>query len=262
MNNENSRSITIILDHKLSCDGNNVKMASDHIRELDFLKLEPLPTINEDLLVCESKFIEVGIENKKLKVYIEQVTKTGSQSIHCDSIDFLFLHGMRYTSKNWLDIQTLNHVANWGHQAVAVDLPGFGKSICILEPELKGAFLQALISTLGLHRPVIISPSMSGEFSLPYLFEDPSTSTDRAIGYVPVAPVLTSKYTNQMRKSQIPTLIVVGTKDQVNGKESTQDLQHLPNFWYAPIEGASHPCYLDNPEAFHRLLYWFLKNLK
>ncbi|KAH9502329.1 Protein abhd14a [Bulinus truncatus] len=239
-------------------------MASDALfpltRQLDFTQLESPPAANVDKLVSESKFVDVVVENKTLKIYIEQVTnRDGLLNQQC--CDLLFLHGMRFTSKNWLDIKSLYQVATWGHRAVAVDLPGFGKSICILEPEQKSKFLESLISTLGMCRPIIISPSMSGAFSLPYLFNDPSTSTNRAAGYVPVAPVFTSKYVDQMKKSQIPTLIVVGTNDKVNGKESTQDLQNLINYWYGPIEGASHPCYLDNPEAFDKLLYWFLKHL-
>uniref|UniRef100_A0A0B6ZRB5 AB hydrolase-1 domain-containing protein n=1 Tax=Arion vulgaris TaxID=1028688 RepID=A0A0B6ZRB5_9EUPU len=193
-----------------------------------------------------------------LKIYTEQVRRKDGDS----TLDILFLHGQRFSSKNWLEIKSLQHTANWGYRAVAVDLPGYGKSPNTLEPEHDGEFLKSLISVLGLGRPVIVSPSMSGGFSLAYLFDNPSSSTDRAVAYVPVAPVLTSKFVSHFRTSQIPTLIVVGTKDVAIGQKSTADLKNLPNSFYAPIGGASHSCYLENPDAWHRLLYHFLKHLK
>ncbi|CAG5130026.1 unnamed protein product [Candidula unifasciata] len=235
-------------------------MASDTDRTLDFTGLPPLPELvadRESSFVAESKTVQVPVAGKTIKIYTEEVRRKDGESL----LDVLFLHGMRFSSKNWLDIGSLHHLANWGYRAVAVDLPGYGRSINTLEVEHNADFLGCLISVLKLKRPVIVSPSMSGEFSLPYLFDDPTTSTDRAVAYVPVAPVLTSKFVDQFKKSQIPTLIVVGTNDTVNGKESTADLRKLPNSIYAPIEGASHPCYLDNPEAWHRLLYHFLKQI-
>ena len=43
-------------------------------------------------------------------------------------IDVLLLHGKKFTSKTWLDLSTLKVLAERGHRAIAVDLPGFGKS--------------------------------------------------------------------------------------------------------------------------------------
>lgn len=87
--------------------------------------------------------------------------------------------------------------------SVFLFLSGYGQSTNILEPEHNADFLAALISVLKLTRPVIVSPSMSGAFSLPYLFDDPVTSTERAVAYVPVAPILTSKFVAQFQKSQV-----------------------------------------------------------
>ena len=38
--------------------------------------------------------------------------------------EFLFLHGMAFTSKNWVDLQSLQLLAALGHRAIAIDLPG------------------------------------------------------------------------------------------------------------------------------------------
>lgn len=49
------------------------------------------------------------------------------------------------------------------------------------------AFLLELVSVLKMPAPVIVSPSMSGKISLPFLIEYP----DKVKGFVPVAPVET-----------------------------------------------------------------------
>ena len=55
--------------------------------------------------------------------------------------------------------------------------------------------MGAVIAGLGLVKPVIVSPSMSGSFSLPYLFTEPlATIQERISGFVPVAPVHTSDF--------------------------------------------------------------------
>ncbi|XP_059168254.1 putative protein-lysine deacylase ABHD14B [Physella acuta] len=235
-------------------------MAGEHKNKtLDYTLLDSPPQLLEDALVHESKTVEVTVGDKTLKIYTEILAQKDCKP----KLDVLFLHGMSFTSKNWLDIKSVYHVANWGYRAVAVDLPGFGKSLNLLPPENDGEFLKSFISELGLKPPVIVSPSMSGSFSLPYLFDgDVSTGLERATAYVPVAPVNTSKYVKHFRTSKIPTMIVVGSKDLSIGARSTQDLKHIPDHWYAPIEGASHACYMNNPDAFHKLLFFFLKNLE
>lgn len=79
-----------------------------------------------------------------------------------------------------------------GHRAIAVDLPGFGKSISgsSSEVEKPSTFILNLIQELEMWEPVIISPSMSGRYSLPFLVTHP----DMVKGYVPIAPVMTGDY--------------------------------------------------------------------
>ena len=50
--------------------------------------------------------------------------------------------------------------------------------------------MTKLISSLDLSVPVIVSPSMSGSVSLPFLIAHP----EKVKGYIPVAPVYTGKY--------------------------------------------------------------------
>ncbi|XP_005095598.1 protein ABHD14B [Aplysia californica] len=236
-------------------------MASGEQITLDFTKLEAPPALNDEVeksLSAVSKTVNVSVSGKELKIYVEEVVKKDSTP----RFGILFLHGMRFSSKNWLDIKSVCHVANWGYRAVAVDLPGYGKSVNTMAPELNSELLQSLMRVLDLQRPVIVSPSMSGSFSLPYLFEKPGSCQDRSRGYVPVAPVLTEKFVANYKQVELPTLVVVGTNDKMLGAESTKNLMQLPRAQYAPIEGAGHACYLDNPDAFHRLLFFFLQQLK
>ena len=59
----------------------------------------------------------------------------------------------------------------------------------------KPAFLKQFIHQKGLGAPIIITPSMSGQFALPYLMTPtPSTCRERVSGLLAVAPVMTEKY--------------------------------------------------------------------
>lgn len=40
------------------------------------------------------------------------------------SATILLLHGMRFSSATWLDLKTLEKLAEWNYRAVALDLPG------------------------------------------------------------------------------------------------------------------------------------------
>lgn len=52
-------------------------------------------------------------------------------------------------------------------------------------------FLEHVFQELGMQRPVLVSPSMSGRFSLPFLL----AHGDQLAGFVPIAPVGTKDYT-------------------------------------------------------------------
>lgn len=62
------------------------------------------------------------------------------------------------------------------------------------------AFLDHVLQELGMRRPILVSPSMSGRFALPFLL----AWGDRLAGFVPVAPVGTKEYTaEQYRRVQV-----------------------------------------------------------
>ncbi|NXF50216.1 ABHEA protein, partial [Oceanites oceanicus] len=141
-------------------------------------------------------------------------------------------------------------------------MPGYGDSppaevVAIEQGQV--TFLDHVLQELGMRRPVLISPSMSGRFALPFLL----ARGDRLAGFVPIAPVGTKDYTaEQYRRVQTPTLILYGDRDTSLGPQALQSLQHLPGHRVAVVPDAGHACYLDKPDDFHRALLGFLRQLK
>jgi abhydrolase domain-containing protein 14 len=74
-------------------------------------------------------------------------------------------------------------------------LSGFGKSPKV-DVEDRGQFMADLIKSGDLGKPVIVSPSMSGSFALPFLLEPDSASCgERMMAYVPIAPPAADSFT-------------------------------------------------------------------
>ncbi|XP_051483390.1 protein ABHD14A isoform X2 [Apus apus] len=176
--------------------------------------------------------------------------------------DVLFLHGQAFTSKTWEALGTLALLAGEGYRAVAIDLPGYGDSPpaeMVATAQGRVALLDHVLQELDMQTPVLVSPSMSGRFSLPFLL----TRKDQLAGFVPVAPVGTKDYTaEQYRQVQTPTLILYGEHDTRLGLQALQSLRHLPRHHVAVVPDAGHACYLDKPQDFHRALLGFLYQLK
>jgi len=181
------------------------------------------------------------------EVEVEGQTIHGRAAGPKSGAPILLLHGAAFDSGTWQKLGTLAVLADAGHRAVAVDLPGFGRS--------KGAqanpgrFLESLLPALDLERPIIVSPSMSGRFSFPFLLAHP----DRVAGFVAVAPVGAPEFAAHTHGSPIPALVVWGERDRVLPLSQAQPLADA--FAHARVlvlPRAQHPAYLDQPETFHR----------
>ncbi|XP_010716726.1 protein ABHD14A-like, partial [Meleagris gallopavo] len=123
----------------------------------------------------------------------------------------------------------------------------------------RAAFLQRVVRQLGLQRPVLVSPSMSGRFALPFLL----AHGEQLAGFVPIAPVGTREYSAvQYQQVQTPTLILYGDRDTGLGQQALQSLRHLPKHRVVVLPGAGHACYMDKPEDFHQALLGFLGQLQ
>ena len=81
---------------------------------------------------------------------------------------------------------------------------GYGKTPGIDSGFDKCEVVSQLVSQLG-SLPVIISPSMSGGFSLPYLFTEPGCVLQKARAYVPVAPVGSRNFIQAYPSAKVST---------------------------------------------------------
>uniref|UniRef100_A0A8C5J892 Abhydrolase domain containing 14B n=1 Tax=Junco hyemalis TaxID=40217 RepID=A0A8C5J892_JUNHY len=184
----------------------------------------------------------------------------------------LLLHGIRFSSETWLQVGTLVTLAENGYRAVPYQAgatcvshdSGLGRSKDAVAPAPVGqpapaAFLKAVSEALDLGPAVVISPSLSGMYSLPCLLEHSQLFK----AYVPVAPICTEKFTaQQYAQIKTPTLIVYGDQDAELGQTSLNNLKHLPEHQVLLLQGAGHACYLDKPNEWHRGLLDFLQQLK
>lgn len=168
----------------------------------------------------------------------------------------LLLHGARYSSETWRDLGTLELLAQQGYRVLAMDLPGFGNSPA---SETAPEDLLSTLLPLLFERPaVVVSPSMSGRFSLPLVAQRPSWLA----GYVPVAPGAIAANLDKVRDSKVPTLIFWGKKDSIIPlKEGQRLAKAMPGSRLVVLEEAGHPCYLDQPIGFHRELLKFMASL-
>jgi pimeloyl-ACP methyl ester carboxylesterase len=165
----------------------------------------------------------------------------------------LLLHGARFHSGTWRELGTLARLANEGLRAVALDLPGYGKSPAGAQPDL-AAFLGAQ----KLDAPVVVAPSMSGRFALPLVTQHP----ERVSGFVAVAPVELPRYEKALRALSLPTLIVWGANDAVVPVAQGEALHGwVKDSRLVILKGAGHPCYLDRPDEFHAALIEFVRSL-
>ncbi len=207
------------------------------IEALLFLALEGAAVQERELLLSEKKVY-----------YLESGDPSG--------LPVLLLHGARYTSETWKSLKTLDVLAGAGFHAFALDLPGYGRSeVSPLGPE---EFLGEAIAALRLDSAVIVSPSMSGQFSFPLLIRSP----EKVAGFVPVAPAGSERYLRLLKKVKVPTLVVWGEKDEIIPMQKSDALTAvLEDAKRVILKGAGHPCYVDSPEEFHRELLSFLQSL-
>jgi abhydrolase domain-containing protein 14 len=171
-----------------------------------------------------------------------------------DSPAVLFLHGASFSAQTWHELGTLALMAEHGYRAVAIDLPGFGRSESGDFPPLD--FLLGMLEQLSLDKPILVSPSLSGMYSLPLVAEYP----EKLAGFVPVAPVGITAYEDRLRGNSLPTLAIWGSNDHIVPVEQAELLcQWLSHAQKVLLADAGHACYLRATTEFHSHLLRFVR---
>jgi pimeloyl-ACP methyl ester carboxylesterase len=168
----------------------------------------------------------------------------------------LLLHGMRFHSGTWLEIGTYRYLADRGFRVVGLDIPGFGRSEkADVSVE---SFLSEVLPLLEIKTPVVVSPSMSGGYTFPFVLRFP----EAASGFVPVGAAGIGQYESQLENIKVPTLVVWGDKDSISPLQQGELLhQKVAGSKMVVLRDARHPCYLDRPEEFHQALLDFLNEI-
>ena len=166
----------------------------------------------------------------------------------------ILLHGMKFQAETWKETGTLQHLADNGFHAIAVDMPGFGKSpTCELQPD---AVLEHFIAD-SRNEVVLVGPSMGGRIALEFALTHPASLA----GLVLVGAVGVKENSKRLPDIHIPTLIVWGSEDRISPMTNFELLyKTIPGSEQVIIAGAPHPCYLDNAEIWHRELVRFLNS--
>ncbi|XP_077714821.1 protein ABHD14A isoform X4 [Canis aureus] len=149
----------------------------------------------------------------------------------------------------------------WGVRPGHPGRPGFGNSAPSKEANTEAGraeLLERVLRDLEVHNAVLVSPSLSGRYALPFLIQ----GHHQLRGFVPIAPASTQNYTQeQFWAVKTPTLILYGELDRILARESLRQLRHLPNHSVVKLRDAGHACYLHKPQDFHLVLLAFLDHL-
>jgi dienelactone hydrolase len=169
----------------------------------------------------------------------------------------LLLHGARFDAETWRGLGTLDVLAKAGYRVVALDLPGFGKSENWRFDRAR--LLEQLLPELGIGSPVALAPSMSGAVTFAVLEARP----ELVAGFIGVAPAGTQRFTARVKDSPVPALVVWGDRDTVFPVAQAGLLAgSFERATVVILEGARHPCYLDEPARFHEAVLKFLSSLR
>ena len=165
----------------------------------------------------------------------------------------LLLHGKMFKAATWQETGTLTKLADAGYRAVALDLPGFGKSPAgDIEPV---EVIKAVISQAAPNGAILLGPSMGGRIALEFTL----ANQDLVNGLILVGTVGVQENKERLKEISLPCLAVWGEEDTISPLANGNLLQQeIKDAELAVIPGAPHPCYLDHSEEWHRVLLRFL----
>ena len=189
----------------------------------------------------------------------QHIATVGSCTLNClqarggNRKSIILLHGASFSAATWQELGTLDCLAQEGFDVHALDMPGFGESpeCRASKPDLLAEYIQAF----NLNRPVLIGPSRGGRYSQALVFTRP----DIVGGLVLVGSVGIEENRDRFKTIDVPCLLVWGSNDAVSPPSNAELLhQEIPNSKLVIVKEGSHPCYLNQPEVWHKELLAFL----
>lgn len=202
-------------------------------------------------------------DNSKIRIFYQELTPYDK---HKKPVEVLLLHGAAFNSQTWLEIRTLQSLQYNGYRTVAIDLPGYGKSAYNRAGYNDPAnFISLVMEGFNMKNVVLISPSMSGMYAIPYMFSHHlNNRKNRLIGWVPVAPGGVTSHTQmEYENLKIPNVLVTFGENDVHGKRySWKYLAKIPNSKVYEVKNGGHPAYLTDPGEWNSKLVKFLDGVK
>jgi abhydrolase domain-containing protein 14 len=158
-----------------------------------------------------------------------------------------------FKAATWEEIGTLTKLADAGYRVVALDLPGFGKSKAgDIEPV---EVIRAAISQKAPNGAILLGPSMGGRIALEFTL----ANQDLVSGLILVGAVGIQENKERLKDISLPCLAIWGEADSISPLANGHLLQQgIKDAELTVIQGAAHPCYLDQPDEWHRILLRFL----
>lgn len=204
-------------------------------------------------LSMEEKTLTVG--NRTVFFRVENVS---------EKTNVLLLHGMRFSSSSWLEIDAFRKISQWRYNVYALDYPGFGKSEENAKYSLRDGryensskFVHDFCEETGIKSTTIVGPSMGGAIALKTLMDYPNI-VDRVIA---LAPAGFDSLRKLLYKIEKPVNLVWGTEDgniDISYGRRFHDL--IAGSSLNTIKGAGHALYLDKTAQFFSLLKNLLLN--
>lgn len=198
----------------------------------------------------------VDVAGKPVAV-IRQNPPKGAEDTEC-GVTVVFLHGAAYDKSVWVRTGAMATVAAEGFPAVAVDLPGYGDSPANTSVG-KADWVRALLAKVAPKGAVLVSPSMSGEYSLAAIKAGVELK-----GFVPIAPVGVTDFSNTGGVS-VRSMVVWGSEDDTfspdMGEVLTTALGGRPKAELRILAGAGHAAYEDRPGEFNPDLASFVQGI-
>ncbi len=166
----------------------------------------------------------------------------------------VFLHGKAFQAATWQELGTLDAVAAAGLSFVALDLPGFGKSPeAEITPE---KVINGVLETMDIKDAILVGPSMGGKIAIEYTLDN----QNKVVGLVLIGAVGVTENQERLKNLPAQTLILWGENDQISDPANGELLKsEIAGSKLVIFAGAKHPCYLEQPDLWHRSLVDFTK---